>query len=258
MQARGREPGRQQTSERGARVVVEHVSKGFEDGRIVALRDVSFRLASGEFVALTGPSGCGKSTLLNLIGTLDQPDSGTIVVDGKSLAELRDLADYRAAMIGFVFQLHHLFPTLTAIENVQVPMLGYRRLHHLFPTLTAIENVQVPMLGYRRRRERGERARQLLAEVGLGHRLQAYPATLSGGERQRVAIARALANAPRLLLADEPTGALDSATGAQVLALLQRLRAERGLTILMVTNDERAAQVADRRLRLRDGHLLPS
>jgi putative ABC transport system ATP-binding protein len=216
----------------GADVVVEHVRKAFEDGRIRALEDVSLRLEPGEFVALTGPSGSGKSTLLNLIGALDRPDSGTISVNGDRL-DGREATEYRAATVGFVFQFHNLIPVLTAAENVQVPMMG-----------------RGP-----RREERERRGAELLAEVGLGERADAYPPTLSGGERQRVAIARALANGPRLLLADEPTGALDSETGAQIVALLQRLRESRGMTILLVTNDRSVAEGADRLLELRDGRI---
>jgi putative ABC transport system ATP-binding protein len=214
----------------GAEVVVERAVKAFDGGRIRALDGVSFRIAAGEFVALTGPSGCGKSTLLNLIGLLDRPDSGSIAVGGELLERIHDAAEYRASTVGFVFQFHLLVPTLNALENVQVPMLGRRP-----------------------RAEREERARALLAEVGLSERERSLPGTLSGGERQRVAIARALANQPRLLLADEPTGALDSTTGAQVLDLLKRLRDGYGMTVLMVTNDELAATAADRRLALRDG-----
>jgi ABC-type lipoprotein export system ATPase subunit len=214
----------------GAEVVVSDVSKAFEGGRITALAHVSLHLAPGEFVALTGPSGSGKSTLLNLIGALDRPDSGTIAVDGAELDGV-DVIAYRAETVGFVFQFHHLIPTVSALDNVQVPMLGRG-------------------IG---RGERDASARALLAEVGLGPRAGSVPGTLSGGERQRVAIARALANDPRLLLADEPTGSLDSETGAQVLALLQRLREERGMTVLLVTNDDEVAAAADRTLRLRDG-----
>ena len=216
----------------GAEVDVQHVSKAFEGGRISALEDVSLRLDPGEFVSLTGPSGSGKSTLLNLIGALDRPDSGRIVVDGEAL-DGRDAAEYRATTVGFVFQFHNLIPTLTALENVQVPMLGRG--------LT--------------RAERAERARELLQEVGLARRERAFPATLSGGERQRVALARALANEPRLLLADEPTGSLDSDTGTQVLQRIERLREERGATVLLVTNDDGVAATAGRRLRLLDGHV---
>lgn len=215
----------------GADVVVEHVSKSFEQGRIRALRGVSFQLERGAFVALTGPSGCGKSTLLNLIGALESPDAGSIAVDGQRLDAIRDTAEYRAGTVGFVFQLHDLIPTLTSLENVQVPMLGRGR----------------------GRREREQRARELLEEVGMTERTNARPVTLSSGERQRVAVARALANEPSLLLADEPTGALDSAAGGQIVDLLQRIRDRRGTTLLIVTHDEDVARRADRTLHMRDG-----
>ena len=215
----------------GAEVVVDHVRKSFENGRVRALADVSFRVEPGELVSLTGSSGSGKSTILNLIGALDRPDSGSIVVDGQSLEDLDDPAAYRSTTVGFVFQEHILMPTLTAAENVQIPLFGRGR----------------------GRSERRRRAHGLLHEVGLDGRAEARPTVLSGGERQRVAIARALANEPRLLLADEPTGALDSRTGAQVLDLLQRLRERFGMTILLVTNDDLVAARADRTLRLRDG-----
>ena len=217
----------------GAAVVVDHVVKAFEGGRLRALEDVSLRVEPGELVALTGPSGSGKSTLLNLVGALDRPDGGRIEVDGRGLDGV-DATEYRAATVGFVFQFHNLIPVLSAAENVQVAMLG-RGL---------------------RRGEREARSAELLAEVGLAARARAYPPTLSGGERQRVAIARALANGPRLLLADEPTGALDSETGDQIVALLQHLREARGMTILLVTNDPGVADRADRVLELRDGRLL--
>jgi ABC-type lipoprotein export system ATPase subunit len=214
---------------------VEHVRKSFEGGRIAALVDVSLHVDAGELVALTGPSGGGKSTLLNLIGALDRPDDGTIVVDGLDVTRLDDPAGYRAQTVAFVFQFHNLITTLNAVENVQIPMLGTRP-----------------------RAERERRARELLAEVGLGERARSYPPTLSGGERQRVAIARALANDPRVLLADEPTGALDTDTGSQILELLRRVRDERGATILMVTNDDAVAGQADRVLQIRDGVLRTS
>ncbi len=217
----------------GAAVRVEGVSKSFEGGRIRALADVTFGLDPGDFVSLTGPSGGGKSTLLNLIGALDRPDSGSIVVDGAHVERLADLSEYRAVTVGFVFQFHHLIPTLNALENVQLPLIGRG--------LT--------------RSQRERRAAGLLEDCAIAHRAKAMPGTLSGGERQRVAIARALANGPRLLLADEPTGALDSATGAQIVELLVTLRDRRGMTILLVTNDDDVAQVADRTLRIRDGRI---
>ena len=213
-------------------IEVAHVRKYFEGGRIRALEDVSLTVAEGELVALTGASGSGKSTLLNLIGALDRPDEGEIRVGGEDVARLVDPSRYRAETVGFVFQFHNLIATLSALENVQIPMFG----------MTA-------------RSERDHRARELLAEVGLAARFGSYPTTLSGGERQRVAIARALANDPSVLLADEPTGALDSETGAEIVALLRRLRDERGTTILLVTNDDAVAARADRVLRLRDGAL---
>jgi putative ABC transport system ATP-binding protein len=216
----------------GAAVDVRGVHKSFEDGRIRALEDVSLHLDEGELVALTGPSGGGKSTLLNLIGSLDRPDAGDIVVGGFDVTKLDDPARYRAETVAFVFQFHNLITTLNAVENVQIPMFGLRS-----------------------RAEREQRSHELLGEVGLGDRARNYPPTLSGGERQRVAIARALANDPQLLLADEPTGALDSETGAQILELLRRVRDERGTTILMVTNDDAVAAQADRALQIRDGSL---
>jgi len=217
----------------GAIVEIREVSKSFEDGRIRALDRVSLDLDRGELVALTGPSGCGKSTLLNLVGALDRPDSGEIRVDGEDVARLADPAAYRATTVGFVFQFHNLVPALNALENVQLPMMGTRP-----------------------RAARVGRARELLAEVGLAERERSRPPTLSGGERQRVAIARALANDPRLVLADEPTGALDSETGLQILELLRRVRSERGATVLLVTNDDGIAAGADRIVRLRDGAVL--
>lgn len=214
----------------GAAIVVDGVRKSFEDGRVQALRGVSFRLEPGELVALTGASGSGKSTVLNLIGALDAPDEGSITVDGLRLDGLERPAEYRAVMIGFVFQAHNLLPTLTASENIQMAMLGRKP-----------------------RAERVARAAELLLEVGLAERAGTLPVVLSGGERQRVALARALANEPRVLLADEPTGALDSATSRQVLDLVNRVRSTHGMTTLLVTNDDEVAAVADRVLRLRDG-----
>jgi len=213
-------------------IEVAHVRKSFEGGDIRALEDVSLTVGEGELVALTGASGSGKSTLLNLIGALDRPDEGEIRVAGEDVARLADPARYRAETVGFVFQFHNLIATLSALENVQIPMIGTTS-----------------------RSDRDRRAHELLAEVGLDARARSYPPTLSGGERQRVAIARALANEPSVLLADEPTGALDSETGAQIVALLRRLRDEHGTTILLVTNDDAVAAQADRVLQLRDGRL---
>ena len=214
----------------GVAIVVDDVRKSFEDGVVEALRGVSFAIEPGELVAIVGASGSGKSTLLNIIGALDTVDAGSVSVGGRPLEELGRSADYRASLVGFVFQAHNLLPTLSAAENVQVAMIGLRP-----------------------RAERVARSRDLLREVGLEHRADALPGVLSGGERQRVAIARALANEPQLLLADEPTGSLDSTTGAGVLELLDQVRIVRGMTILLVTNDDDVATHADRILRLRDG-----
>jgi putative ABC transport system ATP-binding protein len=205
----------------GAALDVRDLRKSFGD--ITPLDGLTFHLDPGDFVAVTGPSGSGKSTLLNLVGALDRPDAGEIVVDGQDVTRLADPARYRSEVVGFVFQFHHLLPTLNALENVQLPMLG--------------------------RSDRVQRARELLAKVGLGDHERSRPGTLSGGERQRVAIARALANEPRLLLADEPTGALDAVTGAQIVELLQGFET----TILLVTNDDAIADRADRVIQLDRG-----
>ena len=214
----------------GAAIVVDDVRKSFEDGGVQALRGISFTIEPGELVALIGASGSGKSTLLNIIGALDGCDAGSVTVGGRRLDRLAHPSAYRASTVGFVFQAHNLLPTLTAAENVQVAMIGLRP-----------------------RAERIDRSYELLGEVGLQHRADALPGALSGGERQRVAIARALANEPQVLLADEPTGSLDSTTGSGVLELLDQVRTARGTTILLVTNDDDVAAHADRILRLRDG-----
>jgi ABC-type lipoprotein export system ATPase subunit len=198
-----------------------------------ALDRISFTVTAGEFVAVMGPSGCGKSTLLNILGALDRPTSGMVQVAGQDLRTLRDADRFRARTVGFVFQLHNLIPTLTALENVEVPMQGQG-------------------LG---RRTRHQRAEELLRMVGLGDRLDHLPAQLSGGQRQRVAIARALANQPALLLADEPTGNLDSAASAEIIDLLTRLNAEQRTTILIVTHDPTVARRTRRILAMRDGHV---
>jgi ABC-type lipoprotein export system ATPase subunit len=221
------------THTRGAEVVVDNVSKSY-DSRIVAVREASLRLEPGEFVTLSGPSGCGKSTLLNLIGSLARPDSGSINVDGVAVQELRRPSDYRRTTVGFVFQLHHLLPMLSAGSNVEVPLIGAG-------------------IG---RRERRERARELLGEVGLAERMDHLPSQLSGGERQRVAVARALANRPRLLLADEPTGALDSDSSKRVLDLLAALSERYGMTMLVVTYDPEVGRHADRTIRMTDGRIV--
>jgi putative ABC transport system ATP-binding protein len=210
------------------------VVKTFEEGRIRALDGIDLDIESGDFVAIVGPSGCGKSTLLNLIAALDRPDEGTIVIGGHNLMERHDLNHYRASDVGLVFQLDNLLPSLSARENVQVPMFG-----------------QV-----RSAKERGRRADELLGFVGLQQRASTRPPQLSGGERQRVAIARALANSPAIVLADEPTGRLDSATGALVMDLIESLRRDRGVTVIVVSHDPAVAARARRILRMLDGRIV--
>ena len=204
-------------------------------GRLLTILDgISLEIAAGEVVALTGPSGSGKSTLLGLLAGLDTPSGGSITVDGVEVTRLgeAELARFRRRTIGFVFQSYHLIPTLTAAENVAVPLelAGHSR---PLPT-----------------------ARRLLEEVGLADRAEHYPAQLSGGEQQRVAIARAVSLAPPVLLADEPTGNLDSTTGEQIIAVLLALNRQRGSTLVLVTHDAALAARAGRAISLRDGRLV--
>jgi len=203
-------------------------------GPVTILDGVTLAVPAGQFVAVTGPSGSGKSTLLGLIAGLDRPTAGSIAVDGHDLGGLDEdrLARLRRERIGYVFQSFHLIPTLTALENVAVPL-------ELGGAPDAVG-----------------RARSLLAEVGLAERVEHYPAQLSGGEQQRVALARAFANRPALLLADEPTGNLDSATGAQIVDLLVAWNRERGSTLVLVTHDPALARHADRVVELRDGRVV--
>jgi putative ABC transport system ATP-binding protein len=205
--------------------------KSYEDGAIVALRGVSLEIRKGEFFGIMGPSGSGKSTLLNMIGALDYPTSGEVVLNGRALSKEPDLDAVRAREVGFIFQLHNLIPTLTSIENVEIPMMG----------------VGVP------RRERRRIAIELLERVGLGHRLNAIATRLSGGERQRVSIARALANGPGVILADEPTGDVDLKTGEQILACILEERKRTGATLVVVTHNPDILRGADRTVTLADG-----
>jgi putative ABC transport system ATP-binding protein len=200
-----------------------------------AVRGVSLDVMRGEYVAIVGPSGCGKSTLLNLLGAIDRPTRGAVGIGGTAVSSLsdRDATRFRLTNIGFVFQRFYLLPVLTARENVELPMA----------------EAKVPQ------RERRERARELLGYVGLAERAEHRPSELSGGEQQRVAIARALANRPELLLADEPTGELDAATGAQVIALFDRLNRD-GMTIVVVTHDEKLAGAARRVVHMLDGRVV--
>src|SRR6188474_1310657 len=207
------------------------LKKEYDDGQVQALRGIDFRIQQGEFVAIVGPSGSGKSTLLQMLGALDHPSAGTLRYRGASLAERGDLASYRAHQIGFIFQAFHLLPTFTALENVQIPMFESSR----------------PIA------ERKTRAAELLTLVGLEKRLDHFPSKLSGGERQRVAIARSLANGASVLLADEPTGNLDSENAAKILDLIIRLRREQNITLILVTHDPGIARQAERVLEVRDG-----
>ncbi len=210
------------------------LTKEFDNGNVPALRGIDLHIARGEFVAIVGPSGCGKTTLLNLLGLLDRPTGGTLRFRGRDLASLTDPAGYRARDIGFIFQSFHLLPNFTIEENVQIPMFG-------LPGSPAA---------------RRDRAVELLRSVGLSHRLDHLPVKLSGGERQRAAIARSLANRPSILLADEPTGNLDSKNSAHVMELLLRLRVEHNVTLVMVTHDRALAGHATRLVEIRDGRVV--
>jgi len=211
-----------------------HLNKTYPDGQVAALVDVSVTLDSGEYVAIMGPSGSGKSTLLNVLGALDRPDSGEILFEGRPLSRWGSLDQFRSQKVGFVFQSFHLLATLTALENVQVPMFEGR-------------------LGAA---ARARKAKELLEAVGMGHRAGHVPSRLSIGERQRVAIARSLANDPVLLLADEPTGNLDTQNAEAVLDLFAGLRRDRGLTLVVVTHSPEVAARAGRIVWLRDGRLV--
>jgi putative ABC transport system ATP-binding protein len=203
--------------------------------QVRALRDVDLEIRAGEFVSIEGPSGSGKSTLLQLLGALDTPTSGTVRFEGQDLSRARDraLTDIRCQKIGFIFQQFNLIPTLTAIDNVAIAIPRQR------------------MTGSERR----ARAADLLGRVGLSARLHHLPSRLSGGEQQRVAIARALANSPEVIVADEPTGNLDSESAAEVMSLLVQLRREDGVTVIVATHDEDVAREASRRVRMRDGRI---
>jgi len=216
-------------------IELKGVSKTVTSGTapLTILHPLTTTIARGAFVAIVGPSGSGKSTLLGLIAGLDAPTSGSVVIDGTDITALGEdqLARLRGEKIGFVFQFFHLIPSLTAFENVAVPM---------------------EIAG---RRDAADRAHQLLEEVGLTGRAHHYPSQLSGGEQQRVALARALANNPPILLADEPTGNLDTANGQHIMELLRAIHRSRGTTLILVTHDAELAAAADRRMIMRDGHV---
>lgn len=215
-------------------IKLDNVSKRYEMGEEIvnAACNIKLTINKGDFVAITGPSGSGKSTMMNLVGALDLASEGEIYLDKIDIEHLEEseLAQIRGRKIGFIFQTFNLIPTLNALENVALPML--------------FQGVE--------REERDERAKELLEKVGLGHRLTHLPNELSGGERQRVAIARALANNPEIILADEPTGNLDSKTGQEILAMFEKLNKE-GKTVIMVTHDKELAKRAKRIVKLKDG-----
>ncbi len=215
-------------------IETHNLTRIYGDGeQIRALDDVNVHIAPGELVAVMGPSGSGKSTLLNVIGTLDRPTSGQVFVNGQDITKLRNKDTFRSHTIGFMFQLHNLLPTLNARENVEIPMMGHS--------------------GPRARRKRAE---ELLCLVGLGGRMKHLPSQLSGGQRQRVAVARALANNPPLVLADEPTGSLDTVAGQDLMSLLKELNRSQGTTFLVVTHDLSVARQTRRVLVMADGKIV--
>ena len=219
-------------------VQAKALSKTYGDGTAVhALENVSLTIAAGEILAIQGPSGSGKSTLLNLIGTLDHPTSEKVWVNGLDLSDLKGnaLADFRRANIGFIFQLFNLVPSLTALENVQLPLLPYWRKLDF--------NLE-------------DRSRELLEQIGIEKRQHHLPSQLSGGEQQRVAIARALVNHPKIILADEPTGNLDSESGAEIIRLLRQLNQALDLTVVIATHDTAITHQVDRVIHMQDGKFL--
>jgi ABC-type lipoprotein export system ATPase subunit len=198
-----------------------------------ALDGVNLKIAPGEFAAVMGPSGSGKSTLLNVLGALDKPTSGKVLINGEDLALVKDLDTFRGKTVGFIFQLHNLLPTLTSVENVEIPMQDFHSV-----------------------KDKHNRALELLEMVGLSSRLNHLPGQLSGGQRQRVAIARALANRPSLVLADEPTGNLDSVNGHDLIKLLRDLNESQGTTFILVTHDHEVAAQTRRVIRMADGKII--
>ncbi len=215
-------------------VETRDLTRIYGDGEeIRALDGVNLKVTHGELVTVMGPSGSGKSTLLNMIGALDKPTGGQVLINGEDLAQIRNKDEFRAKTVGFMFQLHNLIPTLTAKENVEVPMMGH--------------------LG---KFERRKRSGELLALVGLPDRMNHLPNQLSGGQRQRVAVARSLANKPQLVLADEPTGSLDTAAGQALMRLLQDLNQSQGTTFIVVTHDQSVARQTNRVLVMEDGRIV--
>ncbi len=214
-------------------VEIKKLKKGYDKGRIRALNGIDVEIKKGEFVSIIGPSGSGKSTLLNMIGALDTADEGVISVAGNDLTQKKDLSEFRSKEIGFIFQLHNLIPNLSVLENVTIPMYGN---------------------GYNSK-QMDVRAMNLLKYVNLQDKASRKPTELSGGERQRVAIARALVNKPSIILADEPTGSLDSKNGHMVLENLKELHEKENVTLIMVTHDMNVAAMAERTIKVLDGKI---
>ncbi|ADC47551.1 ABC transporter ATP-binding protein [Methanobrevibacter ruminantium M1] len=210
------------------------IVKEYDKGKVIALNKVNLDIYEGEFVSIIGPSGSGKSTLLNMLGALDVPTSGEIFIDGLNIGKEKDLSDFRRETIGFVFQLHNLIPNLSVWDNVQIPLVG-----------TGLPE-----------KEMKKRANEMIDAVGLSDKKKQKPNKLSGGERQRVAIARALVNKPSIILADEPTGSLDTKTGSMVLNLLRAMHDVYNVTLIVVTHDMEVARMADRMITIKDGQIV--
>ncbi|KZX14804.1 lipoprotein-releasing system ATP-binding protein LolD [Methanobrevibacter cuticularis] len=215
-------------------ISMNDVTKSYEKGNIKALNGVNIRIDEGDFVSIVGPSGSGKSTLLNMIGALDKPDRGHVKVAGQNLLENENLSKFRAEKIGFIFQLHNLIPTLSVRENVEIPMYSQK-----------IDS-----------KEMKKRSFELLDYMGLKNRANDNITKLSGGERQRVAIARALVNKPSIILADEPTGSLDSENGIKVLNILKKLHDDENVTLIMITHDQQIAKMANHIIKMKDGKII--
>ena len=215
-------------------VEIKDLKKSYENGNIKALNGINLEIEEGEFVSIIGPSGSGKSTLLNMLGALDVADSGSIKVAGYDLSENNDLNKFRGDEIGFIFQLHNLIPNISVAENIETPMYGHNKSS----------------------KEMREKSLKLLDMVGLKDKANMKPNKLSGGERQRVAIARALANNPSIILADEPTGSLDSKTSTMILNQLHKLHKDENITLIMVTHDLTVAKLADRIIEVLDGKII--
>ena len=215
-------------------IFTENLTKSYEKGSIKALDGVNLVIERGDFVSIIGPSGSGKSTLLNMLGGLDKPTSGTVIIDGVDITKEKDLSELRSDKVGFIFQLHNLIPNLNALDNVEIPLIG-----------TGMKE-----------KEMKQRAKYLLEAVGLGDRMKQKPNKLSGGQRQRIAIARALVNNPSIILADEPTGSLDTKTGARILDLLRNIQENNNVTLIIVTHDPEVAAMANRTIKIRDGRII--